>query len=136
MTASLDRPSAPFSRETAPPFLTFDEAALTLGVSPATISDAVRAGTLTAVAVTPKTPRIPREALWSDLAPEPLTFEDRRVLVLLRDALIATVVAGAAAATATKRAADAQRLIADAVALIEQTGTRASGSHVKRSAAA
>ncbi len=130
-----DRPAAPFTRDTAPPWMTFAEVAATLNVSEATVAEAVRAGTLTAVTLTPKTPRIPREAIWSDGPTEPLGLEDRQIR---REVDLARVQAHAIRLYVEDAFRGITTLCAHleaTEAFIENTAARAAGSSAKRKAA-
>lgn len=75
MTTSAGRPAAPFTRETAPAFVTVDEAALSLGCSASAVLDAIVQKRLaTAPSLTPRVVRIPRGALWPTDSREPVTL--------------------------------------------------------------
>ena len=80
MTTLAGRPSPPFTRETAPAFVTVDEAALTLGCPVSAVLDAIRQNRLaTAPSLTPRVIRIPRGALWPADSVEPVVLADASV---------------------------------------------------------
>ena len=72
VTSAGHRPAAPFARETAPPYLTVEEAALTLGWTAAAVRDAIAHKLLaTGPSLTTRVVLIPRDALWPPGAAEP-----------------------------------------------------------------
>lgn len=79
--------TTPLTRETAPAFLSPEEAAQVLRCAKSAVLEAIRLGELPKVqGLGARLIRIPREALWPDATVEPLGFEDRRVHQEIRKA--------------------------------------------------
>ena len=77
MTTVAVRPPVPFTKETAPAFVTVSEAALLLGCPQSVVLDAISQKRLaTAPSLTPRVVRIPRAALWPTNSAEPVRLAD------------------------------------------------------------
>ena len=77
MTTVAGRPPVPFTKETAPAFVTVSEAALLLGCPQSVVLDAISQKRLaTAPSLTPRVVRIPRAALWPTNSAEPVRLAD------------------------------------------------------------
>lgn len=72
-------PGTAHTRATSPAFLSIADVAATTGFSESGIAEAIRTGKLPSLRISDRMIVVPREALWTDEQPGPLTFDDRLI---------------------------------------------------------